>query len=530
MIIQHLELTNFRNYASATISLTNGVTAIVGNNGQGKTNLTEALSFLATLKSFRGVPNEAMIRTGSNSAIIRATVVHDDGREVLIEAELARVGRNKVQVNRQKLARTKDLLGVMRTTVFSPEDLDLVKDSPGVRRQFLDDALVAITPTIDALLTEFERVLKQRNALLKQSNGRLTADIATTLDVWDEKFATLGTELGEHRARLVATISPEVSRAYEELAEKETPIAMIYEPEWRRNGLASELASNRNDDIRRGSSTVGPHRDDVNLLINEGDVRNVVLSRAFRLLQEEDYNTAVPRFLEMFGDEALGFVVGKTYTNTDGLQASREFGDWVIANPDLVNNAPEVYAYFAGDVGNTFDFYTFSKQVRTDDRARWTDPMARLENSEAVAGRAFYLEAVRNSGVDDNPFREEFLREYRNFLEQSLPGFLNEPMYTNIQDIQIRRLQDALELDATIGNPAADGMRMYFEYRDDAIRVAQARRPESGRQEVDNEKALSGNSNSDLRSLLRIVGFKISQDNPAFAKVWSEVLFTEVDI
>ncbi len=268
MIIQHLELTNFRNYASATISLTNGVTAIVGNNGQGKTNLTEALSFLATLKSFRGVPNEAMIRTGSNSAIIRATVVHDDGREVLIEAELARVGRNKVQVNRQKLARTKDLLGVMRTTVFSPEDLDLVKDSPGVRRQFLDDALVAITPTIDALLTEFERVLKQRNALLKQSNGRLSTDIATTLDVWDEKFAALGTDLGEHRARLVATISPEVSRAYEELAEKETPIAMIYEPAWRRNGLASELANHRNDDIRRGSSTVGPHRDDVDLLIN----------------------------------------------------------------------------------------------------------------------------------------------------------------------------------------------------------------------------------------------------------------------
>ena len=153
MIIQHLELTNFRNYANATISLTNGVTAIVGNNGQGKTNLTEALSFLATLKSFRGVPNDAMIRTGSDSAIIRATVVHDDGREVLIEAELARVGRNKVQVNRQKLARTKDLLGVMRTTVFSPEDLDLVKDSPGVRRQFLDDALVPITPTLDALLT-----------------------------------------------------------------------------------------------------------------------------------------------------------------------------------------------------------------------------------------------------------------------------------------------------------------------------------------------------------------------------------------
>lgn len=268
MIIQTLELTNFRNYANASITLTNGVTAIVGNNGQGKTNLTEALSFLATLKSFRGVPNEAMIRIGANSAVIRAVVVHDDGREVLIEAELVRVGRNKVQVNRQKLAKTRDLLGVMRTTVFSPEDLELVKDSPGVRRDFLDDALVAITPHVDAVRSAFERVLKQRNALLKQANGRLTPDIASTLDVWDEKFVLLGTELGELRSRLIAQIEPEVLRAYEELAEQETPISMIYEPLWRRTGLPTELATHRNDDVRRGSSTVGPHRDDIELLIN----------------------------------------------------------------------------------------------------------------------------------------------------------------------------------------------------------------------------------------------------------------------
>ena len=151
MIIQHLELTDFRNYASAQITLTDGVTAVIGDNGQGKTNLVEALSYLATLKSFRGVPTEAMIRTGANTAVIRATITHSDGREVLIEAELSRTGRNKVLVNKQKLAKTRDLLGVVRTTVFSPQDLNLVQDAPSVRRDFLDDALVALWPKQDAL-------------------------------------------------------------------------------------------------------------------------------------------------------------------------------------------------------------------------------------------------------------------------------------------------------------------------------------------------------------------------------------------
>ena len=120
MIIQHLELTDFRNYVSAQITLTDGVTAVIGDNGQGKTNLVEALSYLATLKSFRGVPTEAMIRTGASTAVIRATITHVDGREVLIEAELSRTGRNKVLVNKQRLAKSRDLLGVVRTTVFSP--------------------------------------------------------------------------------------------------------------------------------------------------------------------------------------------------------------------------------------------------------------------------------------------------------------------------------------------------------------------------------------------------------------------------
>ena len=268
MIIQHLELTNFRNYAATTIDLTSGVTAVVGNNGQGKTNLVEALGYLATLKSFRGVPTEALIRTGCESAVLRATVVHADGREVLIETELVRTGRNRSLVNKQRLARSRDLLGVVRTTVFSPEDLELVKAAPSVRRDFVDDALVALQPKLDVLCSEIEKVLRQRNSLLKQAGGRLSPDIASTLDVWDAKLAELGSELGDERSRLIAQISPRVSKAYEELAEKDTPIGLVYEPEWRRIGLANELQTCRLDDIRRGTSTVGPHRDDIDLLIN----------------------------------------------------------------------------------------------------------------------------------------------------------------------------------------------------------------------------------------------------------------------
>jgi len=268
VFVSRLELSDFRNYARLELDLTEGVTAIIGANGQGKTSLTEALSYLATLKSFRGVPTEAMIRTGADAAIVRATIVHPDGRELLVEAELSRVGRNKAQVNRQRLTKSRDLLGVVRTTVFSPEDLGLVKESPEVRRTFLDDALVAVSPKLDQLCGEVDRVLRQRNALLKQASGRVTPDIETTLDVWDERFVECGTALGNERAQMVATIQPLVQRAYEDLAERNTPLELSYDPQWRRDGLGASLAAHRNDDIRRGTSTVGPHRDDLDMSLN----------------------------------------------------------------------------------------------------------------------------------------------------------------------------------------------------------------------------------------------------------------------
>ncbi len=268
MIISRLELVDFRNYLAVTFDFDPGTTAIIGRNGQGKTNLAEAMAYLATLDSFRGAPLDALIRVGADSAVVRATVVHDDGREVLVEFELTSSGRNRVLVNRQKLGRSRDLLGVMRVTVFSPDDLTVVKEGPGERRRFLDDVLVALALKYDALRLELDRIVKQRNMLLKQLGGRMDDDAAVTLDVWDSKMADVGDQFGHARAVLVARLTPLVTEAYEQLADRPTSIELRYEPPWRQRGLGVALVEARGDDVRRGVSTVGPHRDDVELFID----------------------------------------------------------------------------------------------------------------------------------------------------------------------------------------------------------------------------------------------------------------------
>jgi DNA replication and repair protein RecF len=268
VIVARLELVDFRNYANAAFDFQPGTTAVVGLNGQGKTNLAEAMAYLATLDSFRGAPLDALIRVGAESAVVRATVMHDDGREVLVELELSRNGRNRVLVNRQKLGRARDLLGVMRVTVFSPDDLAVVKEGPGGRRRFLDDVLVALALKYDALRLELDRIVKQRNMLLKQCGGRLSDDTAMTLDVWDAKLAEVGDQFGHARAVLVARLTPLVGLAYEQLADRPTSIELRYEPPWRQRGLGIALAEARADDVRRGVSSVGPHRDDLELFID----------------------------------------------------------------------------------------------------------------------------------------------------------------------------------------------------------------------------------------------------------------------
>ncbi|MCX6534005.1 MAG: DNA replication/repair protein RecF [Actinobacteria bacterium] len=287
MIVEQLELVDFRNYFHASFSLTPGVTAIVGRNAQGKTNIAEAMAFLATLESFRQAPVVALVREGAELATIRAFVRHEDGREIQIEVQIQRQGRTVVQVNKQRLARTRDLLGILRVSVFSPDDLELVKGAPGERRRFIDETMVSLALKNDARRLELDRILKQRNTLLRQANGRLTRDIEFTLDVWDEKLAAVGDEVGHQRAIVLAQLQPLVEDAYQHLAGAPLAVGIHYEPAWRQTGLAHALKAARTDDIRRGVSTVGPHRDDIDLFLgtlpsrthaSQGEMRCLALS------------------------------------------------------------------------------------------------------------------------------------------------------------------------------------------------------------------------------------------------------------
>jgi DNA replication and repair protein RecF len=284
--VDHLWLTDFRNYTSAELRPAPGLTALVGANGEGKTNLLEAIGYLATLSSFRGAPGDALVRDGCDGAIVRAEV-DTEGRPALLEAELRVGGRDRVQVNRQPLRRARDLLGTLRVTVFSPDDLALVKGGPSERRRLLDDALVACAPKHDVTRSDLDRILRQRGTLLKQAGGRLTADVEATLDVWDAKLAEVGERLGDARAALVDRLTPAVASAYEDVAAAPAEVALRYEAPWRVEGLAVALAGSRRDDVRRGVSTVGPHRDDLVLEIgtlparthaSQGEQRSLALA------------------------------------------------------------------------------------------------------------------------------------------------------------------------------------------------------------------------------------------------------------
>ncbi|MCU0311525.1 MAG: DNA replication/repair protein RecF [Acidimicrobiales bacterium] len=286
MLLRNLWLTDFRSYPSAELELAPGLTALLGDNGEGKTNLLEAVGYLATLSSFRGAPNEALVRRGAAQAVVRAEGERD-GRSLLIEAEITPTGRGRVQVNRQRLARTRDLLGALRVSVFAPDDLELVKGGPAERRRYLDETLVATEPRLDLLRADLERVLRQRNALLRQSGGRLTDEVELTLAVWDTKLAEVGEALADARASLVARLAPALATAYEQVAHRGEEVAATYVAPWRATGLAAALVGARRDELRRGVSLVGPHRDDLELTIaglparthaSQGEQRSLALA------------------------------------------------------------------------------------------------------------------------------------------------------------------------------------------------------------------------------------------------------------
>lgn len=293
MRVNHLSLTDFRNYESAELDLLPGANLFVGSNGQGKTNLVEAVGYLSTLGSHRVPSDQAMIRAGRDSAIIRAMLQHEE-RTILAEVQLNRSGANRAQVNRSAI-KTRELPRYFSSVLFAPEDLALVRGEPSGRRRFLDELLVLRSPRMSGVLVDYERVLKQRNTLLKsaRASGLREAGLHT-LDIWNDRLVGLGSELIRSRLDLVAELLPEVRAAYAAIAGEGHAASLgsrltilggdgdgdsLGDSEVPTDGdrLTAEevaaafresLARLRRAELDRGITLVGPHRDDLVLVLN----------------------------------------------------------------------------------------------------------------------------------------------------------------------------------------------------------------------------------------------------------------------
>ncbi|NHC47401.1 DNA replication/repair protein RecF [Motilibacter aurantiacus] len=279
MHVAHLSLTDFRSYPEVEVPLEPGTTAFVGPNGQGKTNLVEAVGYVATLGSHRVPADAPLVRIGAERAVVRASVVRE-GRPVLVEIEVNPGRANRARINRSPVPRPREVLGLLRTVLFAPEDLALVKGDPGERRRFLDDLLVSRAPRFAGVRADYERVLKQRNALLKSAGAKVRSgggDVAT-LDVWDAHLARTGADLLAARLELVDALRPLVDKAYDEVSRGKGPTGLDYRsslegalgqevPAQDRETLAEALLEAvrrlRRSELERGVSLVGPHRDDL---------------------------------------------------------------------------------------------------------------------------------------------------------------------------------------------------------------------------------------------------------------------------
>lgn len=286
MRVTHVELKDFRNYRELTLELVPGPTLIVGSNGQGKTNLVEALGFLSTLGSHRVSTDHAMVRQSMDAAIVRVRLEHNE-RKFLAEVQINRSGANRAQINRSVI-RTRELPRYFSSVLFAPEDLALVRGEPSGRRRFIDDLLVLRSPRFSGVMSDYERVVKQRNMLLKSARASGVRDTQlSTLDVWDERLIAFGSEIISARSALVADLSPEVARAYERIvgadhgASLANSLSVISRQDDSDNAVATNdvgeiisvadataaftaaLTSVRKAERDRAITLVGPHRDDL---------------------------------------------------------------------------------------------------------------------------------------------------------------------------------------------------------------------------------------------------------------------------
>lgn len=292
MFVRTLSLRDFRSWEYAELELSPGRTVFLGSNGNGKTNLLEAIGYLATLGSHRVAAEAPLIRTGAERARVGATVVNT-GRELRIDVELNQGSANRAQINRSPVRRTREILGILQTVLFAPEDLALVRGDPGERRRFMDELCTTRLPRLAAVRGDYDRVLRQRSALLKTAGrqARSKADLST-LDVWDGHLATHASVLLAQRLRLVHELAPYLARSYASIAPESRPAAIAYrsaalppefldparEPrpedqEELEGILLRELASARPKELERGVCLVGPHRDELDLMLGDSPAK-----------------------------------------------------------------------------------------------------------------------------------------------------------------------------------------------------------------------------------------------------------------
>ncbi|WP_433372565.1 DNA replication/repair protein RecF [Actinoplanes sp. CA-142083] len=283
MYVRRVELADFRSYERVAVDLDPGVSVLVGQNGMGKTNLVEALGYVATLDSHRVATDAPLVRAGAASAVIRCAIVHD-GRELLVELEIVPGKANRARLNRSPVRRPREVLGALRMVLFAPEDLELVRGDPAARRRYLDDLLVARQPRYAGVRADYDRVIKQRNALLRTAYltrkvGGTRGQDLSTLAVWDQHLAQHGAELLAGRLELVAALGPHLTKAYDAVAAGRTAASIAYASSLGdalapdraalEQALLAALQERRTAEIERGVTLVGPHRDDLTLALGD---------------------------------------------------------------------------------------------------------------------------------------------------------------------------------------------------------------------------------------------------------------------
>ncbi len=265
MKVDQLSLTNYRCYGELEARFGSGRTLVLGPNGSGKTSTLEAIAYLGSLESFRGGATETVVRDGADRAVVRG-VFERAGHEIVIDVELGR--RRRVRLNGNRVTRVKQIRERCAVTVFTPDDLAIVKGGPEERRRFLDTVVLSVRPPADSVRVELDRVLRQRNSLLRQARGHLDVEARRTLDVWDTKLAVAGDTLAQQRLDTLEELSPSMTSIYGELAGGSAEVGLTYRAPWLELGLANALADTREDDVRRGVTTTGPHRDDVEVTLD----------------------------------------------------------------------------------------------------------------------------------------------------------------------------------------------------------------------------------------------------------------------